>query len=358
MKAMKILKVIVAVIVALIFINVLAASIGLTWVAPTQREDGTPLNPSEIAGYRIYYGTAPGDYQTQITVNDPYATSFTIGGLAPATYYFVMTTIDTDGRESLYSSEIVMVIQGSGAFPNTVTNIILTIGTTPTRTIDRLQALYKFELGTGTNIIYDVSGVTPVVNLNISDMNSVSWGNSELTVTQPTTIISSLVGATKLNSAISASNEITIEAWVVPANTTQAGPARIVSISVDTANRNFTLGQSTDSYEIRLRTTTTGLNGSSPAVSTPAGSLSVNPTHIVYSRDAAGNVIVYIDNVLVTQNTITGNFSNWDQGYELMLTNEYTNNRPWLGTFKLVAIYSKALTPQEINNNYLVGPNP
>jgi hypothetical protein len=50
-------------------------------------------------------------------------------------------------------------------------------------------------------------------------------------------------------------NEITIEAWVMPADDIQDGPARIVSLSADTGNRNFTLGQTTDYYDARLRTT-------------------------------------------------------------------------------------------------------
>ena len=42
--------------------------------------------------------------------------------------------------------------------------------------------------------------------------------------------------------ALPISGEYSIEAWVVPANVTQEGPARIISYSAGDSNRNFTLG--------------------------------------------------------------------------------------------------------------------
>jgi len=63
-------------------------------------------------------------------------------------------------------------------------------------------------------------------------------------------------------------NAITIEVWIKPANTTQAGPARIVTVSKDPGQRNFTLGQKGSAYEVRLRTTSTSPNGE-PSLSSP-----------------------------------------------------------------------------------------
>ena len=61
----------------------------LSWVAPSQREDNTPIALSEIAGYRIYYGTAQGDYQNEIEINDAYNDAVDIS-LAPGSYYAVI----------------------------------------------------------------------------------------------------------------------------------------------------------------------------------------------------------------------------------------------------------------------------
>lgn len=83
----------------------------LRWVAPTTRSDGSPISLSQIAGFRIHYGTTPGNYTGQINVNDGSTTTYTIRNLVPATYYFAVTTIDADGRESTYSSTVSTQIQ-------------------------------------------------------------------------------------------------------------------------------------------------------------------------------------------------------------------------------------------------------
>ena len=84
--------------------------LGLSWTAPSEREDNSALSLSEIASYHIYYGTEAGDYQNQIDVNDSSSTQAQVEGLASGTYYAVVTTVDTDGRESLYSPEVVITL--------------------------------------------------------------------------------------------------------------------------------------------------------------------------------------------------------------------------------------------------------
>ena len=81
---------------------------GVSWTAPSEREDGTPLQLSEIASYHIYYGTEPGDYPNEIYVDDPSAVQAQEEDLVSGTYYVVVTAIDWDGRESLYSPEMVI----------------------------------------------------------------------------------------------------------------------------------------------------------------------------------------------------------------------------------------------------------
>jgi len=78
----------------------------ITWTAPSTREDGTALSLSEITGYKIYYGTAADNYTVVVDINDVSTTQYTISSLTTGTYYFAVTTIDTDGRESLYSTNL------------------------------------------------------------------------------------------------------------------------------------------------------------------------------------------------------------------------------------------------------------
>ncbi|MFV2004847.1 MAG: VCBS domain-containing protein [Gammaproteobacteria bacterium] len=86
------------------------ADVTLSWVAPAEREDNKPISLSEIAGYKIYYGTAQGSYNNSIDINDGTATGYTFTSFSAGTYYFVITTRDVDGRESQYSTEVIIVI--------------------------------------------------------------------------------------------------------------------------------------------------------------------------------------------------------------------------------------------------------
>lgn len=84
--------------------------IHISWVAPSQRQDNSALSLSEIAGYKIYYGSAQGQYSSSIVINDGSTVDYNLQNLNPGAYYIVITTIDTFGRESTYSTESVAVI--------------------------------------------------------------------------------------------------------------------------------------------------------------------------------------------------------------------------------------------------------
>jgi hypothetical protein len=83
-------------------------SASLSWTAPTQNEDGTPL--ADLAGYRIYYGVSQGDYPNQILVDNPGLTSYVVDNLSPDTYFFVSTAINNNGVESNFSNVAVKTV--------------------------------------------------------------------------------------------------------------------------------------------------------------------------------------------------------------------------------------------------------
>lgn len=80
------------------------SNITLNWTAPSQREDNSAIALSEIASYNISYGTTSGVYTSTVSITDSSAVSHTFTNFTSDTYYFVITTIDTDGRESQYSA--------------------------------------------------------------------------------------------------------------------------------------------------------------------------------------------------------------------------------------------------------------
>ena len=220
-----------------------------------------------------------------------------------------------------------------------------------------LLALYEFTTGSGA-VVRDLSGVGAPLDLRIADTVSTRWlPGGGLQVLKPTRIASS-GAATKLSEAIKASNAMTIEAWIQPTSTGQGGPARVVTLSSNTKERNFTLGQESTAYDVRLRTTRNNDNGSKPSVTTPSGTLNTGLTHVVYTRDSNGSAAIYVNGVKQVSRTVSGELSNWDSAYRFGLANELNGDRPWLGTLHRVAIYNRVLGGSEIDRNFAAGAQP
>jgi hypothetical protein len=74
----------------------------LSWLPPTQNTDGSPL--TNLAGYKVYWGTSPGSYPNQVTLNNPGLTIYVVDNLVAGTYYFVVTAFNTSGAESQASN--------------------------------------------------------------------------------------------------------------------------------------------------------------------------------------------------------------------------------------------------------------
>jgi hypothetical protein len=81
------------------------ASVTLSWTIPSTNEDGTPL--TDLAGFRIYYGTVMGIYSDPTVIYNPGISTLVIDNLSfGSTYFFVATAFDETGNESEFSNEI------------------------------------------------------------------------------------------------------------------------------------------------------------------------------------------------------------------------------------------------------------
>ncbi|GEM_PF-3885993 len=212
-------------------------------------------------------------------------------------------------------------------------------------------ARYTFNEGNGTQI-NDLSGFGTELNLTINTPSSVEWVPYGLHLTNESSITSANI-ATKIIDECQTTNEITIEAWVKPESSSQSGPARIVTLSANASERNFTLGQDINAYQVRLRTTETNSNGI-PAINTN-DNVVTEITHVVYTRDEFGKVKIYLNGQEDTSFTLNGDFSNWDTSYKLGIGNEFVDSRPWLGTIYDLSIFFRALSSEEILHNYNFG---
>jgi hypothetical protein len=86
-----------------------SGAIGLAWDAPQTRADGTPL--TNLAGFRIYYGTASGNYSQVVSINGASTTSYTIENLPAGRYYLVLKAVDANSNESVATAELSKTIQ-------------------------------------------------------------------------------------------------------------------------------------------------------------------------------------------------------------------------------------------------------
>ena len=221
------------------------------------------------------------------------------------------------------------------------------------RVSDGLSVLYTFEAGHG-DTIKDRSGTDKPLDLKIENPSAVRWRDHSLVVNSKTKL-QSRDAARLLTEQIKRSGAITIEAWVTPKNTSQKGPARLVSLSADSGQRNLTLGQEGNRFQIRLRTTSTSTNGI-PDTDAGRSSASTTLTHVVYARGRGGHVRVYLNGKQAVTKQVVGNLSNWSSEYPLVLANERTSDRPWLGELHLVAIYHRTLRAEDVEQNFRAGP--
>ena len=76
----------------------------VSWTPPTDNTDDSTL--TDLAGFKIYYGTFPGEYDQTITINNPGLSSYLVENLASSDWFFVMTAFNSSGIESAYSAEV------------------------------------------------------------------------------------------------------------------------------------------------------------------------------------------------------------------------------------------------------------
>jgi hypothetical protein len=217
-----------------------------------------------------------------------------------------------------------------------------------------LIALYEFKTGQGTTA-FDTSGVDPAADLTFAgDVSWVGgWGiNVRTGKAQATTTASR-----KLHQLITATGEYSIEAWVVPGNVVQED-ARIVSYSGSTTARNFTMGQTMYNYDFFGRSTATSGNGA-PQLSTADADerLQAALQHVVMTFDPVNGRRIYVNGEFTgdLDGAGGGTLGDWDNSFAFVLGNEVSGDRQWTGVIRLAAIHNRALTLQQIRQNFEAG---
>ena len=223
----------------------------------------------------------------------------------------------------------------------------------PERVIDGLQVLYTFE-ALVKGVFPDRAGVGEGIDLRLDKPQGVRFQAGRMGLDLPI-VIASDGPATRLTQALRQAQQVSLEVWITPADAEQTGPARIVSLSLDRSKRSLSLVQEKGRYELRLRTSTTSDNGT-PATPTPDGTAVHRPTHLVATRTPDGVVRLFLDGQEVATNTVAGDMNRWPDDCRLVVGNEVSGDRPWRGEIALVALYARALSADEIAQNFAAGP--
>lgn len=216
------------------------------------------------------------------------------------------------------------------------------------RVEDAEIALFTFSEGSG-DVTMDTSGFGTPMTLQITGMEWVEGGLHNINGKAQ----ANLADSQKLFNAITPVGEYTVEAWLVPDNTTQDGPARIVSYSSSTTVRNFALGQNAIYYQLRNRTSTSDNNGN-PALEALEPQVDTVLQHVVTTFDADVGRKVYINGQLAIEEDLPDTLA-WTDDQIFVIGNEVTDNRTWQGILNLVAIHNRALTGAEVAQNFQAG---
>jgi hypothetical protein len=78
----------------------------LRWAIPNTRENGQPLQLSELSGYEIYWTRDRDSSSGTIAVKGGQVATQKFETFVPATYYFAMSAVDSKGLKSKLSSMI------------------------------------------------------------------------------------------------------------------------------------------------------------------------------------------------------------------------------------------------------------
>jgi len=82
--------------------QVQTGSATIRWTPPTTNSDNSPL--TNLAGYRIYYGTSSGNLTQVLNLPNPGITSGVVDNLSAGTWYFAVTSYNSSNVESARSN--------------------------------------------------------------------------------------------------------------------------------------------------------------------------------------------------------------------------------------------------------------
>lgn len=141
--------------------NAVLGEAHLSWTAPTQNTDGTPL--TDLAGYRIAHGTASNALTQTIDVTPPSVTDYDVQGLPAGPRYFAVRAYNAKGAESSNSNIATKIIVTTPA--QTVTaecSINVTKQPSAPTLLTIEPTAYRLDLGYANQVKVAAVGTVPL----------------------------------------------------------------------------------------------------------------------------------------------------------------------------------------------------
>jgi hypothetical protein len=80
-----------------------SGSVSLSWTAPTQNTDGSPLR--DLAGFEINWTRTNDGARGVVRISNPSVSSYVVGNLAAGNYEFTVVAVDAEGLKSAPSNK-------------------------------------------------------------------------------------------------------------------------------------------------------------------------------------------------------------------------------------------------------------
>jgi hypothetical protein len=220
------------------------------------------------------------------------------------------------------------------------------------RAVTGLTALYFFTEGAG-KIVFDHSATDAPVDLTVNQIRHVAWvsgggirfmGTASVGVPQAPRIID----------AWQQSQALTVECWLHLPTAAPSGPVAILAFGRSRSQaglRVMALPPSSTApagFEIQLRVAPGQKEGLLTARFPTTGG---QPVHLVFTRAATGAAVLYVNGVPAAEAVMAGRLDQWPHT-QLTLSSGSASGGLWLGTFRLVALYDRALKAGEVEGNY------
>lgn len=265
----------------------------LSWDANTE---------SDLAGYKVYFGTAPGTYGSPIDAGNQ--TTYTVTGLGTGTFYFVVTAYNTSGAESNPSNEVSKNFGGVDVTPPAISAVTASAVTSSSASITwSTDEPSDSQVQYGTTTAY---GSSTTLNSSL-----VTTHGQNLTGLLPSTTYHYRVLSKDAAANTATSGDNTFVTSAVP-DTTPPVISGIISSNITGTGAVITWSTNEAATSQVEYGTTTAYGSFSALDSTLVTSHSKSLTGLipatayhfrVISRDTAGNIRTSADNTLTTTTT-------------------------------------------------------